>query len=128
MAFTGKWKVTNFEEQKLFSVLDAFGVPESDRDRNMILKGSVDITQNGDNFTMNATGGLGKKGTHTFTVGNEVDGELFGKKYHGNVSWDGDVVVFKGQTGVVLRRAIESGNLVYTVEYGGKSGRIFFTK
>ncbi|KAJ8035596.1 hypothetical protein HOLleu_19324 [Holothuria leucospilota] len=128
MAFTGKWKVTNFEEDKLNSVLDAYGIPQSDRDRNMILKASVDITQNGDTFTISATGGLGKKGAHTFTVGNEVDGELFGKKYHGTHTWDGDTVVFKGRTGVVLRRAIEGGNLTYSVEYGGKCGKIFLSK
>lgn len=128
MAFTGSWKVSSFEEENLNKALDAFGIPQAERDRNMVLKAAVTIAQDGDNFTMNATGGLGKKGNHSFKVGDEINGELFGKKYQGSTSWDGDKVVFKGKSGMVLTRSIEGSNMVYTVSFGGHSGRIVFSK
>lgn len=128
MAFTGNWKVSNFEEEKLNKALDAFGIPASERDRNMVLKAAVDIKQDGDSFTMNATGGLGKHGAHTFNVGDSIEGALFGKKYQGTTSWNGDKVVFKGKSGMVLTRSIEGSNMIYTIEYGGHGGRIVFSK
>ncbi|XP_071833649.1 uncharacterized protein [Apostichopus japonicus] len=126
MAFNGKWTVSKFEG--LNDVLDAFGVAADKRDPSKLQGGSVEIKQDGDNFTFTATGGLGKAGSHTMTVGGPSEGELFGKAYSGTTAWDGDAVVFTGKAGVVLRRSIEGGNMVYTIEFGGKTGKVFFTK
>lgn len=109
-------------------VLDAFGVDSSHRDPAKLQGATVEIKQDGDNFTFTTTGGLGKSGSHTMTVGGPSEGELFGKAYSGTTAWDGDTVVFTGKSGVVLKRSIEGANLVYTVEYGGKTGKVTFSK
>ncbi|PIK44651.1 putative fatty acid-binding protein type 3-like [Apostichopus japonicus] len=126
MAFNGKWTVSKFEG--LNDVMDAYGVAADKRDPSKLQGGSVEIKQDGDNFTFTATGGLGKSGTHTMTVGGPSEGELFGKAYSGTTAWEGDVLVFKGKSGVVLKRSIEGANLVYTIEFGGKTGKVFLSK
>ncbi|XP_071834641.1 fatty acid-binding protein 2, liver-like [Apostichopus japonicus] len=126
MAFNGKWTVSRFEG--LNDVMDAYGVAADKRDPTKLQGGSVEIKQDGDNFTFTATGGLGKSGTHTMTVGGPSEGELFGKAYSGTTAWEGDVLVFKGKSGVVLKRSIEGANLVYTIEFGGKTGKVFLSK
>ncbi|PIK38828.1 putative fatty acid-binding protein type 3-like [Apostichopus japonicus] len=126
MAFNGKWTVSRFEG--LNDVMDAYGVAADKRDPTKLQGASVEIKQDGDNFTFTATGGLGKSGTHTMTVGGPSEGELFGKAYSGTTAWEGDVLVFKGKSGVVLKRSIEGANLVYTIEFGGKTGKVFLSK
>ncbi len=126
MAFNGKWTVSSFEG--LNAVMDAFGVAADKRDPTKLKGGVVEIKQNGNNFTFNTTGGLGKAGSHDLTVGGPLEGELFGKAYSGTTAWEGDVLVFKGKSGVVLKRSVEGGKLVYTIEFGGKTGKVFLTK
>ncbi|KAJ8044625.1 Fatty acid-binding protein 2, liver [Holothuria leucospilota] len=126
MAFNGKWTVSRFEGLK--DVADAFGVDESKRDPAKLQGATVEIQQDGDNFTFTATGGLGKTGTHSMTVGQPSEGELLGRAYSATTAWEGDTIVSKGKSGLVLKRSIEGGNMVYTIEYGGKAGRIYFSK
>lgn len=126
MAFSGKWTVSKYEGLK--DVFDAYGVEESRRDPAKLQGATVDIKQDGDTLTFTATGGLGKTGTHSMTVGQPSEGELFGRAYSATTAWEGDTIVSRGKSGVVLKRSIEGGNLVYTIEFGGKSGKITFSK
>lgn len=126
MAFSGKWTVSSFEGLK--EVAEAFGVDVSKRDPAMLKGATLEIKQDGDTLTYTTTGGLGRTGTHTMTVGQQSEGELFGKVYSATTEWDGDTIVSKGQSGLVLRRSVEGCNLVYVIEYGGKSGKLVFTK
>ncbi|WP_187787910.1 lipocalin/fatty-acid binding family protein [Salmonella sp. S146_54837] len=126
MAFNGKWTVSSFEG--LNAVLDAVGADPAKRDPAKLQGGTVEIKQDGDNFSFTTTGGLGKVGTHSLTVGGPSEGELFGKAYSGTTAWEGDTLVFKGKSGLVLKRSIEGGKMVYTIEIGDKSGKIVLTK
>ncbi|WP_187787930.1 lipocalin/fatty-acid binding family protein [Salmonella sp. S146_54837] len=126
MAFNGKWTVSSFEG--LGAVLDEYGVDPAKKDPAKLQGATVEIKQDGNNFSFITTGGLGKVGTHSLTVGGTSEGELFGKAYSGTIAWEGDTLVFKGKSGVILKRSIESGKMVYTIEFGGKTGKIFFSK
>uniref|UniRef100_UPI0039805CCF lipocalin/fatty-acid binding family protein n=1 Tax=Salmonella sp. s51884 TaxID=3159654 RepID=UPI0039805CCF len=126
MAFNGKWTVSSFEG--LGAVMDAYGVDAAKKDPAKLQGATVEIKQDSDNFTFTTTGGLGKAGTHSLTVGGPSEGELFGKAYSGTTAWEGDTLVFKGKSGVVLKRSVEGGKLVYIILFGGKTGKIILTK
>lgn len=126
MAFAGKWTVAKFEG--LRDVAVDLGADEAKMDPAKLQGATVEITQDGDNLTFNATGGLGKSGTHSMTVGQPSEGELFGKAYSGTTAWDGDKIVSVGKSGVKLTRSIDGGQLLYTLESNGKTGKVWFSK
>jgi len=125
MAFSGTWTLARHEGLK--DILDLFDVAQERRDPAKLQGATVEIKQDGDNFTVTTTGGLGKSGTASFKVGGQQSGELFGKPFSGDVSWDGGALIMKGERGTV-RREVVGGELVYTLEAGGKTGKLFLTK
>jgi len=122
----GKYAVASFEGLK--DVLDKFQVPQEKRDPAKIQGATVDIQQNGDNFSITTTGGLGKSGTTTFSVGGAYETEIFGKTLKGTTAWEGEALVMRGEGGAVLRREISGGQLVYTVEFQGSTAKILFNR
>jgi len=125
MTFSGKWRFARHEGLK--DILDLFNVAQERRDPAKLQGATVEIQQDGDNFTITTTGGLGNSGTANFTVGGQQSGELFGKPFSGDVSWDGGALVMKGERGTV-RREVIGGELVYTLDAGGKTAKLFLTK
>ena len=124
--FNGTYTVADFNGLK--DVLDKLGVPEEKRDPAKLQGGSVTIKQEGNNFTITTTGGLGQSGTNSFSVPGDYDTELFGRKVKGKVSFEGDALVMKGEQGAEIRREIVNNQMIYTVSYGGSSGQIVFNK
>ncbi|KAJ8044622.1 Fatty acid-binding protein 2, liver [Holothuria leucospilota] len=124
--FNGTFTVASFDGLK--TVLDNFGVPEERRDPAKLQGASVTIKQDGNNFSITTTGGLGQTGTNNFSVPGDYDTELFGRKVKGKVAFEGDALVMRGEGGAVIKREIAGNQMTYTVEFGGASGKIVFNK
>lgn len=122
----GSFKVAGFDGLK--AVLDKFGVPEEKRDPAKLQGATVTIKQDGNKFAITTTGGLGQVGTNTFSVPGPYSTELFGRAVKGNSAWEGDALVMRGEGGAVMKREIVGNQLIYTVEFGGVSGKIMMDR
>ncbi|XP_064613469.1 fatty acid-binding protein-like [Liolophura sinensis] len=104
----GKWTFKSFENMEAF--LNAIDVPEDVKQKAMVLKPDVAISQNGDTWTFTTT--LGDKSTDTvFKLDQEFDHQnLMGKIIKSKISLEGDKLVEtqsgEGETITVTREVV----------------------
>ncbi|XP_013389639.1 retinol-binding protein 1-like [Lingula anatina] len=125
--FNGVWKHDKTENFDAF--LDALGVNAAKRKIAAAITPVMEITQDGDKFVVNASGGPGGATKLEFTIGQEFESEMFGHKMKNKPSWDGNklkmimtplgdlkgpIVITRVVQGDELNQRMEVGNVICT--------------
>ncbi|XP_072167006.1 fatty acid-binding protein, intestinal-like [Diadema setosum] len=125
--FTGNWALAKHDS--LDTVLDKLQIPADKRPPAQISGLTMNIKQDGDNFTINTVAQRGARET-TFTVGSTFETELMMGTMTLKVSaaWDGDRLVLTGEKGAKLIRELVGDQLVSTVDVHGTVAKFYFNK
>ncbi|XP_013389647.1 fatty acid-binding protein, intestinal [Lingula anatina] len=128
---SGVWK--HDRSENLDGFLGALGMNALKRKMAMQVTPVIDIKQDGDKFVVKTSGGP-KTNTMEFTVGNELETEMFDHKMKLLSSWDGNKLMmnftpvkeWKGP--MVVSREIVADEMVQTMVVGGVTCKRFFKK
>jgi len=110
-------------------ILEKLGIPADKRPPQPITNFSMEIQQDGDNFTIISTGNRGTRESK-FTVGTTFETEML----MGTVTvkltscWEGNCMLLTSEKGAKLYREVVGNQLVSTLIIGGDTAKLYFNK
>ncbi|XP_052075153.1 fatty acid-binding protein, heart-like [Mytilus californianus] len=129
MALVGTWKYVSAD--KLEEYMQATGVPENLREVARKNQPTMEISQNGDNWSIKTIVGDKIKDS-TFTIGQEFQStSLIGQPLKCVVTMDGDKMVEtqkEGANEVIVTRSVSGDELVSTMSFGSVTATVRFKK